>query len=370
MNNVASLVKIVLLVLLVVVCSLTLVGQDAIAGKKPSIDDSLKTGFEFLSKGKYVDAQVQFEAAQSSFTKAPEPSQWLFTKIRLPDEREADATSKDPQIRQITGWRHTMGIKQAITTFLGFTYQLQGDRAAADKYFDAVYRLRSVVWGVSWRAFITPIQSVFHLSVPQENNENYARYLYLSGLLLEDAGEEIALTFFERAQKMAPKDPEIAANLASGYLMKLRAAEAKTLAQSSLVVKPRQGRVLIDLATAEWLLGELDNAEKHALEAAALLPDLPGPHVTLALVALTSGDTLKALKEAEAGVKSSNRHPFYLAVQAAAYELAGKKAEADGNVREAYKGEVPTEDQLKGWFLKGKPLDLLLTVFKRQKQVK
>jgi tetratricopeptide (TPR) repeat protein len=370
MNNANTLIKIVLLILQIVVCSLTLVGQDVVTGKVTPMDESLNNGFDLLTKGKYADARIQFEAAQTSFTKTPEPSQWLFTKIRLPDENEGDATSKDPQIRQITGWRHTMGTKQAITTFLALTSQLQGDRAAADKYFDAIYKLQSVLWGVSWRAFIPPIQSVFHLAIPQDSNETYARYLYLSGLLLEDAGEDIALTFFERAQKMAPKDPEIAANLASSYLMKLRVAEAKALAQTSLAVKPQQGRVLIDLATAEWMLGELDNAEKHASEAAALLPQLPGPHVTLALVAIEKGDSMKALKEAEIGVKSSDRHPFYLAVQAAAFELAGKKTEADNNIKEAYKRELPTEDQLKGWFFKGKPLDLLLTVFKRQKQVK
>ncbi len=359
--------KIAFLILLLFVCSITLVGQDVVAGKTPSIDDSLRTGFDLLTKGKYADARVQFELAQSSFTKTPEPSQWLFTKIRLPDENEGDATSKDPQIRQITGFRHTMGTKQAITTFLAFTCQLQGDKPAADKYFDAIYKLRSYVWGLSWRTFVPLIQSVFYPAIPQESNENYARYLYRSGLLLEDAGEDIALTFFERAQKMAPKDSEIAANLASSYLMKLRAAEAKALAQTSLSGKPQQGRVLIDLATAEWLLGELDNAEKHASEAAALLPQLPGPHVTLALVAIEKGDAAKALKEAEIGVKSSDRHPFYLAVQAAAFELAGRKTEADSNIKEAYNGKLPTEELLKGWFLKGKPLDILLTVIKRQK---
>lgn len=342
--------KITFLLLLLFACSITLAGQDDVAGKITSIDDSLRTGFDFLTKGKYAEARVQFETAQSTFTKGPEPSQWLFTKIRLPDENEVDASSKNPQVRQITGWRHTMGTKQAITTFLAFTSQLQGDKAAADKYFDAINKLQSPLWGLSWRTFVPLIQNVFHLAIPPDNNENYARYLYLAGLLLEDAGEDIALTFFERAQKMASKDPEIAANLASSYLMKLRAAEAKALAQTSLAGKPQQGRVLIDLATAEWLLGELDNAEKHASEAAALLPQLPGPHVTLALVAIEKGDSAKALKEAEIGVKSSNRHPYYLAIQGAAFELAGKKTEADNNIKEAYKGELPTEDQLKGWF--------------------
>jgi tetratricopeptide (TPR) repeat protein len=359
--------KITFLMLLLFACSITLLGQDVVAGKAPSIDDSLRTGFDLLAKGKYADARVQFETAESAFTKSPAPSQWLFTKIRLPDENEGDATSKDPQIRQITAWRHTMGTKQAITTFLAFTSQLQGDKAATDKYFDAIYKLQSALWGVSWQTFVPLIQSVFHLAIPQEQNENHARYLYLSGLLLEDAGEEIALTFFERAQQMAPKDPEIAANFASSYLMKLRVPEARALAQTSLAGKPQQGRVLIDLATAEWLLGELDAAEKHASEAAALLPQLPGPHVTLALVAIEKGDAVKAMKEAEIGVRSSDRHPFYLAVQAAAFELAGKKTEADKNIKEAYKGKLPTEDQLKGWFLKGKPLDILLTVLKRQK---
>jgi tetratricopeptide (TPR) repeat protein len=188
--------------------------------------------------------------------------------------------------------------------------------------------------------------------------------------LLEDAGEEIALTFFQKAHAIVPKDPVIAANLASSYLIRLRAAESKSLAQISLSVEPKQARVLIDLAAAEWLLGELDNAEKHAREAASLRPDLPGPHITLTLIAIVKNHLPVALKEAEIGVKLSERHPYYLAIQAIAFDAAGKKDEADKNIAEAWNGNNPSEEQLKKWFLKDKPLNILLAILNRQKPTK
>lgn len=344
--------------------------QDELGGKRASTDQSLMAGFAALSKSNYRDARIFFEAAMASFEKKPEPSQWLFTKIALKDEDPGDADSKDPQIRQITGWRHAMGTRQAVVTFAAFAAQLEGNKPLADKYFQAIYDLQGPMWGTSWRAFVTPLQSLFHLAVPAETSEKYARYLYLSGLLLEDAGEDIALTFFERAQKMSPKDAEIAANLASSYVVRLRAAEAKSLAELSLSIKPKQGRVLIDLATAEWLLGELSNAKRHAAEASLLLPDLPGPHGTLSIIALTEGDIATAVKEAEIGVMLSERHHYYLAILAAAYEASGKKTEADKLIVEAWQRENPTSDQLKKWFFKDKVLELILNVIARQKSPK
>ena len=160
-----------------------------------------------------------------------------------------------------------------------------------------------------------------------------------------------------------PTTPDHSCNIR----VRLRAAEAKSLANISLAANPKQARVLIDLATAEWLLGEYDNSEKHAREATSLRPDLPGPHGTLALVAVVRNDLVTAAKEAEAGVKLSERHLYYLAIQAIVFEASGNKKGADSNIKEAWNGEYPSEDQLRKWFLKDKPLEILLTVIKRQK---
>jgi len=227
--------------------------------------------------------------------------------------------------------------------------------------------MQSLVWGTSWRAYVPPIEGLFHTAIKEEKSENFGLYLYRAGLLMDDAGQEIAEKFFVEAQRLAPKDPEVAANLASYYVVRLRAAEARPLAQLSLSVNPRQAHVLIDLASAEWLLGDLDNALVHSNQAAELDPSLPGPHVTLVLVHLARGENAEALKEAEQGVQLSERHFYYLAAQAIAYEAAGKPELAVKNVREAWNGEYPDEGTLRKLFLKDKPLELLLRVIKRAK---
>lgn len=354
----------------VVVSSLSvqlLSAQDEIAGKKPSLDSSLKAAFDALSKKNYREARVSLEAALGAFDKDPSPSEWLFERIRLPDEDAGDVTSKDPNVRAITGWRHSMGSRQALLTFMAFTAQLEGNKVLADKYLDEVYRMQGPLWGVSWRMFIPPIQAVFHTALPKDESENFGRYLHLAGILLEEADEEMFLPLFERAQKLAPRDAEIAGNLASAYVVRLRALEAKSLAQLSLSLKPKQPRVLIDLATAEWLLGDLESAKATMTEATGLRPDLPGPQGTLALVFFTQGNLVAATKAAERGVALSKRHPYYLAIQAIVLEGSGKSTEADKNIVEAWKGEYPSEDQLRKWFFRDKPLETILKVLRRQK---
>ncbi len=357
-----------MLIAVMLVCVRIISAQGNIAGEAPSIDRSLVLGFESLSKKDYREARSRFEAAMSAFNKNPQPSEWLFTKLSLPDESESDAVSNDPQVKQITAWRHTMATRQALTMFLAFAFQLEGNIALADKYFDEIYGLQSPMWGRSWRTFVVPLQAVFHTTLPNDVSESYGRYLYRAGLLLEDAGQEIAFTFFERAHKLAPRDAEIAANLASSYVVRLRAAEARSLAQLSLSIEPKQPRVLIDLATAEWLLDEFDSAKKHMTEASLLKPELPGPHGTLTLIAVAENNLAVALKEADLAVKLSERHPYYLTLQAIVLEAMRRSAEADKNVLEAWKGENPSSEQLQKWFLKGKPLEIILKVIERQRR--
>jgi hypothetical protein len=359
----AGVVPVTFLILIAVVCA---GAQDAPSGKHAPIDQSLKTAFELLPQKKYSEAKTHLENALAAISADRQPSEWLFTKIVLPDEDPDDARSKDANVRQITMYRHSMGTMQAVLSFLAFTSQLQGDKAEADKYFAAVYKLQGPLWGTSWRTFVPLIQGVYYSAVPNEPTENYGRFLYLSGLLMDDADAEIAEKFFVRANELVPKDAEIAANLASYYVVRLRAAEAKKLAKSSLSIAPNAGRVLIDLATAEWLLGEIDDAEQHAREAAAAVPELPGPHGTLALVAVAKNNLALAGKEAATGVKLSDGHPYYLSIQAIVNEASGKSSEADRNIKDAWNGENPSAEQLKKWFLKDKPLELILKVIARQ----
>ncbi len=347
---------------------MTHVGQDIVTGKVPSIDDSLKTGFNFLAKGKYADARIQFEAAQTSFTRDPEPSQWLFTKIRLPDENEGDVTSQDPQIRQITGWRHSMGTQQAILMILAFTSQLQGDKVQAEKYKTETYKLQSPVWGLSWRMFIPPIEGLFHTTVPEDTSASYARYEFMAGELLYSAEEKKpALAMMKNAQELVPKDAEISASLAGYYLIEFEPASSRRYGEISVGIDPKQGRVYIDLGTACWLLGDLDAAIKYATMAQNLEPELPGPHGTLALALFEKGYAATAATEAQKGVKLSNRFPFYLTIQAIVFEGAGKGKDAEKIMKEAWKDERPDAERLKKWFFRDRSLDLALKVVSRLK---
>ena len=335
--------------------------------KESVLDGEIKAAFEYLKKSDYPAARKHFESAWTIYTKDPTSSDWLFSQLTIPDEGPGDDTSTDPMIGQIMRYRHSMGTKQALLMFLSFTCQLQGDKAQAEKYFQQVYGLQSVVWGLSWRTYIPPIEGVFHTAIKAEKSEVYGRYLYLAGVLMDDAGEEVAGKFFEQAQVLVPNDAEIAANLASYYVVRLRAADAQKLARISLSINAKNAHVLIDLASAEWLLGDLENAAKHAKQASEIDPSLPGPHSTLTLIYIAQNKNDEALKEAEQGVRLSDRHFFYLAVEAIALEALGRSDLAVKNIREAWPSDYPSEDNLKKWFLKDKPLELLLRAMKRAK---
>lgn len=334
---------------------------------RKSLDADIKTGVDLLKKADFKAARERFESALAAESKDAQPSVWLFTQLSVPDEDPSDSKPDDPQLRQIMGYRHSMATKQALFMFLTFTCQLQGDGQQANKYLDAVYGMQNPLWRLSWRTYIPPITGFFYAAVKPDRSANFGRYLYLAGLLLEDAEREIAEKFFSRAQELVPNDAEINANLASYYVVRLRSVEAKKFAERSLSIKPKQARVLIDLASAEWLLNQLDDAVKHCREAIAADPTLPGPHGTLVLIHVARGENEEALKEAEQGVKLSNRHFYFLALQALALESSGKSDFAVKNVRAAWPDKFPDEEQLKKWFLKGKPLELLLTVFKKAK---
>jgi tetratricopeptide (TPR) repeat protein len=147
----------------------------------------------------------------------------------------------------------------------------------------------------------------------------------------------------------------------------LNAKDAKPLAELSLSLKPRDPHVLLDLASAEWLLGELDNATKHSLEAESIDPTLPGPQACLTLISIARNDVPAAYKYATEGVKRSDRHPVYLSFQAMVAEAMGNNKEADALMREAWKEQLPSDDDLRSWYLKDKPFELMKRLVDRQR---
>lgn len=290
-------------------------------------------------------------------------SEFLFQNISLPDEDRNPANLSSDE-KQITLWRHAMGARQAIRTFQAYASALAGRHADASKYSDEVYKTQSVIWGLSWRAFNPPIYDLFLKYVQTEKTEGYGRFLYISGDLLSASDDDRGIKLIESSQQYLPKDAELAATLAGLYVMSDRAEEAKKQAELSLSIQPGQARVYIDLANAEWMLGNIQAAKKHAQEAKKLRPDLPGPNATLAFVAIDEGD-LKAAKEfAEEGSRLSEKHKFYQTVLAAYEAAAGNAAKARSLMNEAWGSDQPSEEMLRTWFFRRKPLENILSLRK------
>jgi tetratricopeptide (TPR) repeat protein len=329
------------------------------------LDVQIVAALDAVKAKKWAEARAGFEAALKTHEKKKSPSEFLFTKFYLPDEDPDERLSDAAE--QITQWRHSMGTRQALLIYIAFSLQLEGNAAAAQKQVEAVYGFQSPVWGLSWRVFNVPILKLFYETVPSERTANYGRYLFFTGKLLVDSGEEDGSKFIEQAQKDLPGDKEVAAKLASIYIIRGDAANTKTQAELSLSADPKQPRVLIDLATAEWLLGLLDDAAKHARAASEMAPDLPGPYATMAFVALEKGETAAAVKAAETGERLSEGHVFYQTVLAVCLDASGKRAEAEKLFAKAWSDGLPDEEQLKHWFFRGKALEQALAIIKTLK---
>ena len=185
----------------------------------------------------------------------------------------------------------------------------------------------------------------------------------MAGRFLLTAEDLSGLDLIRRAKHNLPKDATVPALIASYLIVNHDAAGAKSEAQASLALNPDEPSVLIDLATAEWLLGELEPAASAAHKAATLDPALPGPHATLAFVALESGDSALALKEAEVGNQLSNGHKFFKTILAVCFEASGDQKKAKKLMAEAWE-DAPDEDQLKAWFFRGKPLEYVRVIAK------
>lgn len=330
------------------------------------LDQAIQAGFDSLKAGQWNEAVMRFEAAQKVFEKEKQPSEFLFTLFTLPDE-DNSAPPSSPEEKQITNYRHSVATKQALLQFLASAQQLNGNSAQAQKYDDAVYALQGPLWGLSWRIFAPRFHKVFDDYAKPGKGENFGRYQYLNAVLLISAGDELEKIFslLQNAQQNLPKDAGIAAHLANAFLQKKNPKEGKRQAELSLSVKPDQKSVLIDLATAEWLLSDLDSSIKHAEAAVKLDTEAPGPRVTLALNYIEKNDLPRALKEAAAAVDLSRRHPFYLTVQAAAFEAAGNAKEAEKLLREAWKQRLPSYEDLDKWYINEKLRNLVLKIVRR-----
>ncbi len=331
----------------------------------PKLDKFIENAFNAVKKKNWPEATKNFNEALKEKSKIKYPSYFLYQLLVLPDEDRSTDIS-DIDVVQITFWRHSMGHEQALLTFLAFTEQLDGNTLEADRAMQKVYGMQSPVWGLSWKMFAGKIHDVFFALVPKDLGENYARYLFQSGNLLIDAEDMRGIELVERAQELLPKDPEIAGRLADIYLMTDKIEESKRLAEMSLSIKPKQLRVLIDLANAEWILGNIDAAEKIAKEAIAIDAEFPGPHSTLVFIAIEKGEFSKALEQAKIGSKLSNKHIFYQTVLAAALAANGQQIEAQNVMKESWQNEPPSVNDLKHWFFRRKPLELIRGLYDKK----
>lgn len=340
--------------------SISLTGQSN--NKSNEFDKAIENGLNAIKEKKWEVALNEFSNARKLQDKE-KLSNYLYNSLVIPDEDRSKRDLSDTE-KNITAWRHAMGSLQAVRAFQAYAAALAGKRSEAEAFSEEVYGTQSPLWGLSWRVFNVAIFDLFEKYVAAENTEGYGVYLYIAGDLLSASDDERGIKLIERSQQYRPKDAELAATLAGIFIMSDRTADAKRQAELSLSLKPGQARVYIDLANAEWILGNIQAAKKHAQEAKKLRPDLPGPNATLAFVAIDEGD-LKAAKEyAEEGSRISEKHKFYQTVLAAYEAAADNKGKAQLLMNDAWGTEQPTPEMLKSWFFRRKPLENILSLRK------
>jgi len=333
--------------------------KNTAADSDSNLDQEIQAGFSTLKNKDPQAAQKHFEEAVKIFDGKPSTSHWLLAKLSLSPSNSVVTVNGKPKnvSEQVDGYRQVMGTQQALYEFAAFSLQLSGDDRKAATYFDKVDQMRGVMWGKSWIELVPQIHRLFFSYVIPDDSERFGRYLLLAGRLLLDAEDSGALALIRQAKHNLPKDATVPALIASYLIVNHDPGGAKSEAQASLALDPNQPSVLIDLATAEWMLGELGLATSAARKATELNPGLPGPHATLAFAALETGDNSLALSEAELGNKLSNGHQFFKTILAVSFVASGNKQRAEQLMAEAWDGGPPDERQLVAWFFRGKPLE-------------
>ncbi|MEO6393221.1 MAG: hypothetical protein ABIP75_15330 [Pyrinomonadaceae bacterium] len=327
----------------------------------PTLDQQVQAGFTALKAKDWKLAQASFAGAVKTFDAKPAASALIMSKLSPLDSAPVVVT-KDGKptdvAAEVNGFRKVMGTQQALYEFLAFSAQLAGDGATAQEYLAKVDEMRGVMWERSWVALIPQIHTLFYGQLTAETSENYGKYLLSAGGMLLAIDDPAGLKVIRQAKLSLPKDPAVPAQLASYLIVHDDPAGAKTEAKASLALDPNQASVLIDLATANWLLGDLEGAAVNANQAAGLRPQMPGPHATLAFVALEKGDLPTAVREAELGNKLGNGHQFFKSLWAVCLEASGDHARAVKLMNEAWPGGAPDLDQLKQWFFRRRALEL------------
>ena len=338
----------------------------AAENSQSKLDRKAQAGLTALRAKNWKQAQSYFEDAVKIFEGKPSGSPWLLSKLSLfPSDTVITVNGKPKNVSgDVNNFREVMGTQQALYEFVAFSSQLAGDGRRAEEYLNKVDEMRGVMWGRSWAELIPQIHSLFFYHLSSDRSENFSKYLLMAGRLLLRVEDSGGIKLIREARQNLPKDPAIPALLASYLITHNDPANAKSEAQASLGLNPNQPSVLIDLATAEWLLGELDAASKDARRAEELNPELPGPHATLTFVALETGNTSFALKEAEIGSRLSSGHAFYQTILAVCLEASGDTEQAKRLLLEAWEGGSPDEEQLKAWFFRGKALEYARKVMK------
>ena len=336
-------------------------------GKELNLDQEVQAGFAALKNKDPQTAQKHFENALKVFDAKPSASKWLSMKLSLSPSNSVVTVNGQPKdvSDQVDSYRQVMGTHQALLEFAAFSAQLAKDSRTADIYVNKVEDMRGVMWGKSWLELIPQIHRVFFPYVTPDDSEAFGKYLLMAGRLLLDADNSGAIELIRRAKHNLPKDATVPALIASYLINNHDANGAKSEALDSLALDPNQASVLIDLATAEWLLGELEPASKAAHKAMEIDPTLPGPHATLAFVALETGDPAEALKHAELGNQLSDGHPFFKTILAVSCLASGNSQRAQKLMTEAWKDDYPDEKKLASWFFRSKPLEYARSLIKR-----
>lgn len=345
-----------------------LIAAGIVFAQRLAIDDSKKldkfilAGFDAIKESKWAEAEKQFSAALEYNVKNPGASKYLYDNLILPDEdKETPPKSKDEVL--ITAFRHGMGTTHSLKQLRIYTSALRGDSMATEKYFNELTGFRSYVWGLSWRVFTISVNELMQERVRNGNTPEYARFLFISGELLLEADDDRWLSFTEKANRIDPKNTKIASTLADRYLMRDRYREAKVLAEMSLSIDPEQPPALITLANSDWMLGDIDSAERHIDKVAKLRPDLPGVNALKALLFIEKGKLKEALEQARIGSLNSSRHPVYQTVLAAALAANGDVREAKAILDKAWPDQHPSKKDLEHWFFVRKPLELILELY-------